>query len=367
VIYLQERDRHVESIPFAAAIVEKEPGNVEYRVVLMRALGRAGDREKLVAALEAAEDWFREKKAMGEGAAAGLAGACVETGLFEKALSLYDEAIAIHLKAVRRRSGGDGQLSGYYQGKARAWSGLGKTKEAVDAASAGIVSWGPRQDQRMEATKVLLDILRAAKDLDAFATLVDAQAEKDKKENPTLRTALGKVWLERKEYAKAARHLDAAVESGPVDPEAYKALTEAYEKAGDPARAAARVLALARAKARDFALWKDLGERLAMLGRAAEADRAYATLAETSANESEGRQALAEVRESQKRFADAAEEWRQVIRVRSREPGGYLGLARSLIGAGRPQEAREPIDHLLGTQWPERNGVVRAEAGTLVE
>ncbi len=57
---------------------------------------------------------------------------------------------------------------------------------------------------------------------------------------------------------------------------------------------------------------------------------------------------------------------RAVIRVRSREPGGYLGLARSLIGAGRPQEAREPIDHVLGTPWPERFGDVRAQARDLL-
>ena len=57
---------------------------------------------------------------------------------------------------------------------------------------------------------------------------------------------------------------------------------------------------------------------------------------------------LAEVREGQGRPADAVDQWRQVIRVRSREPGGYVGLGRALIAAGRAAEAREALEKVLG-------------------
>jgi hypothetical protein len=76
---------------------------------------------------------------------------------------------------------------------------------------------------------------------------------------------------------------------------------------------------------------------------------------------------LAGFREAQGRFPEAAEEWRQVIRIRSREPAGYLGLARSLIAAGRGAEAKEPILSLLGRPWPERFGKVQEEARKLLE
>jgi predicted Zn-dependent protease len=232
----------------------------------------------------------------------------------------------------------------------------------VDAAAGAIVSWGKNIAQRAETEKSLLDVLKQAKDLDTYAEQLEADVASSTLENPTVRKALGKVYAERKDFAKAAKHLQAAADSGPVDQETVKALVAALDAAGKPEEADSRLLALARSKAHDFGLWKELGDRLAKRRLSAEAERARTTLAEMSANESEGHAALAAVREAEKRFQEAANHWRQVIRIRSKEPAGYLGLAKALLAAGDPAGAAPVLEEVLGKSWPARFGKVREEA-----
>jgi DNA-binding SARP family transcriptional activator len=83
-------------------------------------------------------------------------------------------------------------------------------------------------------------------------------------------------------------------------------------------------------------------------------------------NESDGHARLAEEREKQERFADAVVQWQQVIRIRTQEPPGWLRLARALIRASRPDEARRALQHVLDTKWEQRFGDVRAEAQQLL-
>ena len=365
--------RFAESIPLLAAMVETWPDVLQYRTHLMRAWHRTGNSLKLQETLQAAEEHFRGKQLWNEPVIAGLGAMAEMTGLFEKAVVLYQEAIPLHRKAPRHQGNqgnqgvGDGTLSAYYGNLARAFAGLGRTKEAVDAAAGAIVSWGRRQDQRAAALGSLLEILRGAKDLDAYAEALEKECRELKVENPTVRKALGQVYVERKEWAKARRQLEAAVEGGPTDPETSRALIGAYEGSGDRVGAAARLLALARGKGHDLALFRELGDRLKALERPEEAERAWTNLVELSANESEGRALLAEVREKDGRFLEAAAQWREVARIRSREPVGWLGLARDLIAGGRGAEAREPLEHLLKQAWPGRFGDVHGEARKLLE
>jgi hypothetical protein len=75
---------------------------------------------------------------------ASLASSCLENNLYAQAVAYYDEVIPLHQRTHARRGIGNGVLASYYAGAARAFSGLGKTKEAVDRASGAVVSWGPR-------------------------------------------------------------------------------------------------------------------------------------------------------------------------------------------------------------------------------
>ena len=68
---------------------------------------------------------------------------CLDNGLFAEAVKYYGEVIPLHQRTAPNRGIGQWTLSNYYSNQARAYSRLGQTKEAVDAAAAGIVAWGP--------------------------------------------------------------------------------------------------------------------------------------------------------------------------------------------------------------------------------
>ena len=73
----------------------------------------------------------------------------------------------------------------------------------MDAAAGSIVAWGRREDQRRSATEVLLEVLRKAADLDGYAAHLERESREQAQENPLARKALGRVYLERREWAKA--------------------------------------------------------------------------------------------------------------------------------------------------------------------
>jgi hypothetical protein len=79
-------------------------------------------------------------------------------------------------------------------------------------------------------------------------------------------------------------------------------------------------------------------------------------------NESESHQALAEIRQKQERWSEASLHWRQVIRVRTNEPQGYLGLVRTLMKTEKFKEAGEVIAQILQRKWPSRFGNVHGQA-----
>jgi hypothetical protein len=74
----------------------------------------------------------------------------------------------------------------------------------------------------------------------------------------------------------------------------------------------------------------------------------------------EPHQALAELRQRQDRWEESLPHWRHVIRVRSKEPTGYEGLARASIRLERWDAARSAVDALLSRDWPQRFGDVAA-------
>ncbi|MBI4585266.1 MAG: hypothetical protein HY717_14730 [Planctomycetes bacterium] len=84
-------------------------------------------------------------------------------------------------------------------------------------------------------------------------------------------------------------------------------------------------------------------------------------------HESEGHQALAEVREGQGRWREAAGEWRRVREIRSREPAGYLGEARALLQLGESGQARLLLERVLKTDWPARFDEARERALELLK
>src|SRR5207237_7604022 len=132
-------------------------------------------KDKLLAALKDADAYFHDKGRWSEAPLATLASACVGVELFDQAIAYYKELIPLHERNAPNRGVGDGVLSEYYAAMATAYSRLGKTIDAVDAASGAIVAWGNRHRDRNRYLDRLREVLTAAGDLDNYVAHLDKQ------------------------------------------------------------------------------------------------------------------------------------------------------------------------------------------------
>ena len=354
VDYLHLEKRHQESIPILLKLMDWRPQQVQYRVELMHAYFRTGQEAKLRKLLAETDAYFHEKGQWNEHVISQLARSCLTNKLFGESVAYYKELIPLHQRSHPRRGIGNGTLSSYYTHLAQAYEGLGQTADAVEAAAGAIVSWGRTHRSRQTAISALQSVLRNSPDLDAYAETLDKQVAETGLENPTVRKALGQVYLDKRQYDKAIRHLALAAEVQPNDAETHRALVKAYDERKDKEGAIRQLLASARLSRRNIALYRDLGRRLGRLGRAPEAERAYTTIVEMQPTESESHTLLAEIRQGQNRWPEAIVHWQQVARIRALEPTGLEELAEAQLHQKRWGEARESIEALLHRAWPER-------------
>jgi hypothetical protein len=109
---------------------------------------------------------------------------------------------------------------------------------------------------------------------------------------------------------------------------------------------------------REITLYGDLGRRYAALEKPAESQRAYTSMVEVLSSESEGHAALAEILQKQDRWAEAADQWVQVVRIRALEPTGLLKLAEAQLHLKQWDQAAQTIKKLRARSWPSRFGDV---------
>jgi len=362
VDFLRRQNRFRETIPVLEPLVELRPENMQYRTWLMNAYFHAGRRADLLALLKTTDEYFHEEGRWQEAAMAALAHSCLENELFEQSVAYFEEVISLHQRTQPGRGIGNGTLSGYYESLAHAYSELGKTPEAVDAACGAIVSWGRRHDRRADALLSLERVLREAPDLKEYVAHLDREAAESGMQNPIVRKALGKLYFERDEFAEAIEQLKVAVEVQPNDTKTHQMLVACYDELGDKDAALRRLLDSARLSRRDVELYKDLADRYEKLGRPQEAERARTSIVEALPNESEGHAALAEIRQKQDRWDDAIVHWRQVAEIRALEPTGLLNLAGAQIHRQLWDAAAETVARLRARSWPARFDDVDAKA-----
>lgn len=262
------------------------------------------------------------------------------------------EAIAVHQRTQPSRGIGNETLSGYYSIRAGAYSRLGKTREAVDAAAAAVVAWGPRRDGRHGAIGTLDDVLAQARDFDAFIAHLDRQAAETGQDSPLIRQRIGVVLARRSEHARAIIQLKRAVQFQPGDTATRRELIAACDALGDSAEAIRQTLALLDIDRHDLDLHKQLAQRLMADERLAE--RAATNIVEAAPSEAGRHQALAELRQEQSRWAEAIPHWEHVVRLRALEPDGLIKLAEAQIHLQRWEDARESLARLSDTRWPAR-------------
>ncbi len=354
VRYLHHQGRYEQSIALLRPLVRLRPDNLNYRVWLMHAYYHTKRQGELLALLRETEATWRRPDRWMEGVIAALAESCLSNELHDQAVGFFHEVISLHQRTHPNRGIGNGTLSNYYVKLARAYAGLRKTPEAVDAASGAVVSWGSAHDRRAEALQTLRQVLAQSPDLDGYVAQLDAEAAKTGRDSPILRKAIGQVYREKAEYARAVTQLRLAMELQPNDRETHDALLACFDKQNDREGAVRQLLQAVQLARRDLALYRDLGRRLTELKQGKEAERAYTSIVEMQALESESHTMLAEVREQQGRWPEAIEHWRRVADLRALEPTGLIRLAAAQIHEKQWDAAAETVKTLRAKAWPAR-------------
>jgi hypothetical protein len=364
VTWLHQTNRWAESIPLLEPLVTARPDNIHYRTLLMVAYHHSQRPQQLAELVQQTDAYFHQAGRWTEGNIAHFASGCLSCALHERAVGYFDEAIALHQRAGGSRLN-DATLSNYYGQLAEAHSALGHTQEAVDAASAAIVCWGPREHHRQYALDKLKHVLNAANDLDAYVQHLDTEAAKSGQDSPILRKAVGQTYQTRNEHAKAISQLQLASELQPHDAEIHQALIACYDATQNAAAASKQLFKLIDLHRHDLALYQQLAERLK--DNEAEAERAATSIIESSPNESESHTAMAELRQKQNRWPEAIPHWERVAELRRLEPTGLLKLTEAQLHEQQWDAARKSIEKLQKTDWPSRFSDVTNQTRQLQE
>lgn len=352
VDYLHRENRYAESIPILQPIVKSSPDAMQYRILLLTAYHRAKRSQQVQELLAETDEHFRQKGRWIESNIAQLAQFCLESGFYKDTVKYYDELIPLRKRLLGNRVTGDSTLASYYINLSRAYSVLGKTNDAIDAASAAIVTWGPRHDQRTNAVNQLKSVLSHAKDLDEYVKGRDQETEKTGQDSPLIRQQIGLTYADKNQYEKAIEQLELAEQLQPNDSVTHDALVKSYDALGKTAEANSQILARLDYDRHNLSLYKDLAKRFRKDDSLEE--RVVTTIVEAAPNEAEHHQALAEIRQEQNRWSDAIEHWKHVAALRSLEPNGLLKLAEAQIHEKRYPQAQKTVDQLSQQEWPER-------------
>ncbi len=346
--------RHGEAIALLEPLVAKQPKAFGWRTQLMHAYFKTKQPEALLKQLAQTHKLFIDPYPNDEGNLAAMASSTLENELYEQAANYYEKAIKIRTDALQSRTQGDGTLAGYFQQQAKAYSGLGNTALAVDKASAAIVLWPARHDQRTEAVNLLYSLLNMSPSLDAYVMHLDKEVDKSQQDRPIVRQQIGKVYQEKfMAWDKAIKQFRLAMEGAPNDADLHQRLIDCLDAKGDAAGALAQSLESLELSRRNLELWSNLAERFAGLEQPIEAERAATSLVEVSPHEAEGHAKLASYREQQDRWDDAIFNWQEVAKLRKLEPTGLLGLAPALLHQKRLPEFDAALKQLENGTWPQ--------------
>ncbi len=351
VLALQNRQRHGESIPLLRKLVEHQPDNREYRGRLMEAYHYAKRPADLLAFVDETDAYFNTGQRWHEQNIITLARGCLLGGLNERAVAYFEEAIGQRKRSNPRRVG-DGTLSTYYAELSTAYSRMKNTSEAVNAACEAIISWGPQHRNRQQALDALINVLTDAPDRDAYAAQLDKKAKQKGQDSPIIRKSLGQAYMRHNQFQAAAKQLRLAQDLQPEDWQTQQLLLECYQKLGDQPQIIDQLLMMVKMRPREIQYYQQLGEQFG--DDAAQQERAFTSIVESMPAESETHALLAEIRQSQDRWQEAAEQWRAVADIRKLEPTGLLGLARAQIHLQQWPQAERTIEKLRSTSWPER-------------
>ncbi len=363
--WLEGANRYAEMIPLLEPLIAVRPDMMNYRVQLMVAYQRTSRPQQMRELLAQTDQYFHTGGRWTEGNIAALAYGCFRCSEYDHAVKYYVEVIALHQRMHDGSRMNDGTLSSYYETLASAHSSLNHTREAVEAATAAIVCWDARHEQRAHRLQTLDNVISAAKDLDEYVIHLDAEAAKSGQDSPLVRKSIGKAYQARGEYAKAVTQYGLSLDLQPFDKDAHQALILCYDALQQPDNAAKQLLKLIDFDRHDLGLLTQLAERYKQ--NEAEAERAATSIIEAAPNEAENHTAIAELRQKQERWDEAIPHWQRVAELRKLEPTGLLKLAAAQIHQKQWPAAKETINRLQKGEWPSRFNNVQHETRQLQE
>lgn len=352
VDWLHETDRYAESIAILEGLLDRWPLSMHYRCELITAYNHTSRKNQRDELLAKTDELFRAGGRWTEPNLVSLLRCMHDNGMHEMTVKYGHELIPLVQRTRPNQGIGPGSLSMYYGWLADAHASLQQTSEAVDAASAAVVSWGPRHEQRQSAVQKLYQVMLRAKDRDAFVKQFDEQAAETGQDSPLIRQSLGKAYAEQGQHQKAIEQLRIAVELQPGDMNSHELLLASYDAIGDQQGAIRQLLELIDVDRHNLEHYQALEKRLRE--DEAQAERAATSIVEAAPLEAENHQALAMLRDEQKRFGEAIVHWKQVAELRSLEPDGLISLAKAQIQARRAEAAEQTLRKLRTTDWPSR-------------
>ena len=363
VKWLHETSRFAESINLLEDLIAVHPDNMEFRLLLMTCYYKADRVQQLADLLQQTHDHFHAQGRWTEESIAALARECLTVGEFTRTVTYISEAISLNQRNNPASGLNNQPLSDYYGVLASANSRLGKTREAVDAASAAIVCWGSRSQKREQQLNNLSEILNSAPDLDEYVRYLDREATRTGQDSPILRKAIGLTYQKRSDHLSAIAQLKLAIQLQPHDAEIYRGLMSSYDSVGDQSSATAQLMKLIELRSHELALYQELSIRLQ--DNEVEAERAATSIIEAAPGEAENNAAMAELRQKQNRWAEAIPFWRQVAELRKLEPQGLLKLTEAQLQIKDWAGAKASISKLRATDWPARFSEVQLQTSRL--
>ena len=365
--WLESDGLHERALVVTDALIAARPQNLGYRMHRVTVLAALGRKDDAKAELEGSAAAWAGRKQWSESVAATLGGAAAKHGFPALAERWMEEAIRLRQEARGHRGGRDSRLGGYYRSLALARAKLGKAEAAVQAASTALLMANPRRQKEMrDAGEGLLEALRSLPSLAGYVETYDAEVARSGLDAPVLRKAFAALHHERKDHAAEIVQLLLARELDAGDADVHKRLVAAYDAAGDARGAVDALFGSITLNPYDHDAYEALATRFAQAGDSAGAERARTTLAEIAPHQPGGHRALATIREGQKRWSDAVVQWRQVVRTERTDPTGHLGLAKALLAAGAPDEARRVLQGVIAGTWEARFGDVKKTAAELL-
>lgn len=363
--WLQQLNRHGESIALLQDLIRQQPDAIQHRTRLLAAYFHTRQDQQLNDLVQQIEKHFHDGGRWHESNISALAQACQNCNLTNKAILYFQEAISLHKRTHHGQTRGDHTLAHLNQRLAEAYSTTGDTLRAVDAASEAIVVWGLASDERSSALAILERVLRTSKDLDGYVKHLDSQSAQQNADSPLLRKMVGKAYHHHNKPAQAITQFEIALTLQPNDREASTLLIEAYDKTGRKAEAVRQLLKQIDFDRHNLKLYEQLGDRLK--DNEAEAERAATSLIESAPSETENHTAFAKLRQRQNRWGEAIPHWERVAELRRLEPTGLLKLAEAQIHEKRWDDVRRSLQKLKQTGWPGRFGDMDSQIRNLEE